>query len=484
MGRVIVKERLWPRLGYEPHPRQVVIHRSTARHRVNAAGRRFGKSHIGGHDLVPEAYVAYLRRQHLEATGKRDEWWIVGPNYTDAEKEFRVFYNDCKRLKMPFDKPGTYYDSRSGNMQVSLFEGKFLLQAKSAAHPESLVGEGLRGVIMAEAAKMKESVWTKYIRPTLADFGGKSLFNSSPEGKNWFYDLWMLGQNADYPDWESWRNPSWENPFVFPRGATLSGVHTARELLEKGGVSPARISDISRVDEEIIGMMMEMSEELFKQEVAADFTEFVGRVFKRFDEETHVRNISYNPALPLFGAVDYGWTNPFVWLDIQVDEWGRVYVLDELYQTEKDTSEIAQWLLEHGRGNAARFYPDPAEPDDTHTLSRILKVPAMGNTGGPLKNRLEMIRQHLKSAPAHLPEGHPEKKPMLIISPRCKELIREMNDYRYPDSPKDANKVAKEEPMDKDNHGPEALGRFFKGYFNAPVKNGTRVRKGRVRRAA
>ena len=38
---------------------------------------------------------------------------------------------------------------------------------------------------------------------------------------------------------------------------------------------------------------------------------------------------------------------------------------------------------------------------------------------------------------------------------------------------------AKEEPMKKDDHGPEALGRFFAGLFGTPSaqKRGTRVHK-------
>ena len=89
--KVIVKDRVWPKLRYRPNEAQVKIHNSVARNRVAAAGRRIGKSTCGGHELIPEAYRAYFNKGRLEEEGKRAEYWIVGPTYTDSEKEFRTF---------------------------------------------------------------------------------------------------------------------------------------------------------------------------------------------------------------------------------------------------------------------------------------------------------------------------------------------------------------------------------------------------------
>src|SRR3982751_2504196 len=139
--RVLVKDRVWPGLRYRPNSVQEQIHASLTRNRVAAAGRRVGKSTCGGHELTVEACRAYFQRQRLEDLGQRAEYWIVGPTYTDSEKEFRVLYNDCTRLKLPFDRPGTYYDKRSGDMILSLWNGRFLVGAKSSQYPERLVGE-------------------------------------------------------------------------------------------------------------------------------------------------------------------------------------------------------------------------------------------------------------------------------------------------------------------------------------------------------
>jgi hypothetical protein len=42
---------------------------------------------------------------------------------------------------------------------------------------------------------------------------------------------------------------------------------------------------------------------------------------KEWDDDLHVTDIEYNRKWPLYAAVDYGYTNDWVWLWIQVDEW-------------------------------------------------------------------------------------------------------------------------------------------------------------------
>lgn len=436
-------------VGYSPHRGQVPIHRSGARHRVAAMGRRLGKSFAGGHELsfqpLITAMTLRLAESPLDNVHRRHEIWIVGPEYTDAEKEFRVFWNDCRTLELPMDKPGSYYNAEAGDMVASFFKGKLIVHGKSAKYPGTLVGEGLTGVVMSEAAKLKPSVWTKFVRPTLIDQRGWSLWLSTPEGKNHFYEKWQWGQDPAYPEWESWRLPSWTNHYLFPLGPD---------------------------DPELAEMKREMTEESVKQEIEADFTEFVGRVFKGFDEEIHVRDVQYDPQLPIYLACDYGWTNPFVMLAIQVDVWDNVRVLAEYRAVHKDINDIARELKDYAVfRNGKVLYPDPAEPQDTAILTKALKVPANTSTGGELKYRLQYIRQGLKQYPEHLEDGHPEKQPKLVIDRRCTELIREMQDYRYPENTSEV-RPDKETPLDKDDHGPEALGRFYRGHYGSPTTEG------------
>ncbi len=451
---------------------------SNKRFTVCSAGRRFGKSEIGGHRLLTHAFEAYARRNELVDRGIRQEYWIVGPNYSDSEKEFRVLWNELLKQEVPFDRPGTYNDPIGGNLHISLWGGRFQVHGKSAAHPESLVGEGLHGAIIAEAAKVKEKVWTKYVRPTLNDYKGWAMMTSTPEGKNWFYEMWKRGQDPSNPAWESWRMPAWVNPYVYPQGATDEGITSLRAALSGGAVLNEELAEAHGVDPEVAQLIGDLTQETFNQEIAALFTEFVGRVFKDFDEEVHVGDLRYNPEWETFAAVDYGFTNPNVWLVVQVDPFGtEVNVIGEVYEAGLTAVEFADEIQRRGLDRHVQaMYPDPASPGDTRILEQKLRVKARGGTGGELKHRIDAIREALKQLRPHLEEGHPERRPRLMIDRGCTQTIRDFLDYRYPDRKDEQDKNAPENPVKKNDHAPEALGRFFAGHFGTQQKQARRAR--------
>lgn len=510
-------EEAWRQaLRWHPHPIQREVLESVTRNKVLAGGRRVGKSQTGGHVLLPKAFSAFAEKERLEADGMRRQYWVVGPEYSDSEKEFRVLYNGLKRLGVPFDRPGTYNNPHNGDMHISLWGGLFMVDALSAKYPDTLVGEGLSGVVLSEAAKLKPTVFTKYIRPTLADFQGWSFMSSTPEGKNWFYRAWQAGQDPLRPDWSSWRVPSWANPYVYQNMLAMGmdadvSIRAMQAVLRKK-VIPERLpatdplgnvlrsfgvtdevweatadkawQNVGRafgLDAEIISLMLDLSEELFNQEVAALFNEFVGRVFKEFDEEVHVADFDYDPAWTTYACLDYGFTNPFVWLLVQVDPHRtNIRILDEYYEVGKSTEEAGAEIQARGLApqSLVRFFPDPAEPDRSKQLAGLLQVPSAGGTGGPLPDRLEWIRRKLRPAEAvaHLPMDHEEWVPQLQIHRRCKDTIREFNSYRYPKSAEEAaeaNKELPEAPLKKDDHTPEALGRLMVGLFGSPWAQGS-----------
>jgi hypothetical protein len=449
---VIDEGALYEAVDYIPHPGQRAQHRAMADHRftLTAAGRRFGKSQIGGNKLTLCAFQAEAIQSQLEPKGLRHEYWIVGPEYSDSEKEFRVVYNNLTKLGAEFDRPGTYYSQGGGDMDISLFGGRFQIHAKSAKYPDTLVGERLKGVVMAEAAKLKEVVWTKYIRPTLADFARDdipswAMFNSTPEGKNWYYRLYMRGRsnlNAD-SQWWGQRRPSWDNTFLFPDGA---------------------------MDPEILEMKADMSDEMFKQEVVCEFTDFVGRVFKDFAEETHVGLHPYNPRWPVYVASDKGWRAPSVVLFVQQDVFNNIWVCGEYYKPDRTAQEIGEdikadpWLRPMAEA-ARELYPDPASPEWAAELADAFNWRIQGGTGGDLDPRLNLIRRYLRPQPLELEDGHPEKIPKLLFDQRCVNTIRDFNDYRYPETRNEQVETPSEKPLKKDDHAPEALGRFFIGHL-------------------
>lgn len=484
-----------PNVAWYPHPDQISVLESRARHRVWCAGRRTGKSDLGGNVLLPEAFYTRTVADDWLKLGKRREFWIVGPEYSDSEKEFRVIWHRLRTLKVPMDKPGSYYDPIGHNMHISLWGGAFQIHAHSAKYPDHLVGEALCGVLMVEAAKAKPSIWQKYIRPMLNDYTGWSLHTSTPEGKNHFYEKFERGQDPYDVEWSSWRVPSWRNPYVHTVRTKDDDVKFLLDkLVDHPGLSPARIvrSMKLQIDKEIVDLAGDLSVEMFKQEICADFTEFVGQVFKDYDEEYHVDDLEFNPDWDTFAAVDYGYTNPNVWLLIQVGPWGEINILDEVYETGLTADQFAE-EIKRRRLNPPQLriiYPDPADPSSTVVLQDKLGVSSAGGTGGEIPIRINLIRQCLRQGRIDfgntpMTDGNSDKwRPRLIFDRKCVKTRADMMAYRYPERKEDKEDSLPryELPMKKDDHGPEALGRFMVGYFGSNElvgQSGTRVRRGK-----
>jgi hypothetical protein len=442
---VLMKGDYFEHTEYHPHPGQQLMHQTASRFKVIPCGRRWGKTLFGAKEVEPNTFTL------CPITGEPQQGWIVGPQYMHAEKEFRIVYDSLRRLGVDKDSIKFINNVESGSMHIRTNWG-FDLQCRSAAHPETLVGEGLNFVLMVEAGLHKRRTWG-FVRPALSDRRGWAIFTGVPEGRSdnsLLYALYQRGQSSRVVDraYRSWRMPSWTNTVVFPGG---------------------------RQDQEILDAEEDLTKDEFDRQYGADFTEKVGVVMKEWDDDIHLGDFDYEPSWPLYMAVDYGFTNDFVVLFIQVSPaTGEIRVIVERRWNQVDTEEVAIDLLHEYPGLIAvckRLYPDPAEPDDTRTLMRKLRIPATTNTGGELKTRLALIRRALKVR---------DGRPQLMVDRQCTKLAWELREgYRWPEHKSDVRSDS-ENPMDKDNHGVEALGRFFRGMYRTAVPGRTTVTNARV----
>jgi hypothetical protein len=338
------------------------------------------------------------------------KYWIVGPTYDLGEKEFRVIWDDLiigrglgrnKKVKRAYNK-------KQGTMFLE-FPWQTRVEVRSAEHPENLVGESLDWVIMSEAAKHKHETFEKYIRPALADRRGGADFPTTPEGFNWLYDLWRLGQNPDFTDYVSWRFPSWENPYVYPGG---------------------------RQDPEILLLEETTTPEWFLQEIGADFASFVGKIYSEFDESVHVKKITYNPAWKNYTFFDWGFVNPMAALDVMIDPQDNIYIWREYYKPymrlEEALAEMKQRECPPGYHMDCAF-GDAADPEAVATVNQFYG-PCFALPEAKLNWRagVDLVKRFLKLREVgELDEyGTPKMMPKLFVDHSCVNFIREINNYR------------------------------------------------------
>ena len=126
-GKIFNKGEWFKQTGYFPHPGQQRIHWDNHRHRVLCNGRRWGKTLLGGKEIETMAFVM----NHL---GEPRRGWIVGPEYGDAEKEFRVIYDTFKKLDIDKISSKFLNNADNGNMRIKTKWG-FDVECRSARNP-------------------------------------------------------------------------------------------------------------------------------------------------------------------------------------------------------------------------------------------------------------------------------------------------------------------------------------------------------------
>jgi hypothetical protein len=181
----------------KPHAGQSRIYREKRRFNVISCGRRFGKTIIGTNLLIEAA---------LE--GAPVAWG--SPTYKMLLEVWRDFLQLARPViaKNGIDKQ---------NKRVTLINGA-VVEFWSLTAAESIRGRKYRRFIMDEAAMVPGllDVWNLVIRPTLADYRGDAFFLSTPKGRNGFWELFQLGQDALQPDWASFQMPTTTNPHIDP----------------------------------------------------------------------------------------------------------------------------------------------------------------------------------------------------------------------------------------------------------------------------
>jgi len=166
------------------------------RFQVIAAGRRCGKSRYAAWRMIVSAL-----------DGTPGEVWYIGITQGNARD---VMWKLLHELARPIIK-----SSHVNNLQITLINGANI-SLKGSDRPDTLRGSSLKLAVLDEAAFMKPSVWEEIIRPALSDQKGKAVFIGTPEGRNWFYDLYVYAEQADDPDWCAYHFTSYDNELLDP----------------------------------------------------------------------------------------------------------------------------------------------------------------------------------------------------------------------------------------------------------------------------
>jgi hypothetical protein len=322
-----VAKKIRPFQELKLHRGQMTVLSHHARFKVVVAGRRWGKTQT--------AKASIIRR----AKKPRQLIWYVAPTYRMARGIMWYELLDAIPRKWILGKPNETL------MTIRLINGT-RIELKGADKPDTLRGVGLNHLVIDEAQDIKEETWVKVLRPTLASTIGDSLIIGTPKSFNWLYEHYMLGQrgetyvdekgNTRPNDWMSWQFPTITSPFI-----PESEIEAARR---------------------------DMDEKSFRQEFEASFETMSGRVYYPFDRSIHLKDLKYDPKLPLWVGQDFN-IDPMSSIIMQLQKDGRtIHVIDEIILMGSNTQETCEELSRrYWRGlKSLTVYPDPAGQNRSH----------------------------------------------------------------------------------------------------------------------
>jgi hypothetical protein len=330
---------------YQPlHDGHIDIVRDIARYKVVAAGRRYGKTLITV--LMALATLMQINRRV----------WIVAPDFSLTEKVFRELYHILV-VQLKIIRPGKPGGGRARNQRGDYYlemPWGSVLEAKSMENVDGLAGEANDLIIVDEAALNPniEEIWTRMLRPTLADKLGSAIFISTPRGKNTFYKLFLNGQlgsrqraddakitvdsqtglSNDMREWSSFKKSSYDNPLL-----SVSPEASKKEI------------DDSYREAALSGRLTS-----FKQEWLADFEAVSDSCFPGFQVEVseekkfpNVIDYIWHPDEgPVYAACDHNFAKPASTIFAQVNKYGDVVIFDEKFTPHTSSYMQAQQIVD------------------------------------------------------------------------------------------------------------------------------------------
>jgi len=184
-------------LNFSLLPWQETVFKDPTRFKVIAAGRRCGKSRLAATILIieslkcpPGSAVLYVAPTNGQA--RQIVWDVlleIGRDVIQA--------------------------SHINNMDITMINGA-KIYVRGADRPDTLRGVSLTYAVLDEVADIKPEAWEQVIRASLSDKKGRAIFIGTPKGRNWFYDLFKMGQEESDPDWKSWHFTTQDNPLIDP----------------------------------------------------------------------------------------------------------------------------------------------------------------------------------------------------------------------------------------------------------------------------
>lgn len=366
---------------------QQTISNDTARFKVVAAGRRFGKSWLSINELAKHARYPNSRCLY------------VAPTYRQAKT---VIWEELKSQLYAVKWIKRVNES---DLTITLVNGSTIV-IRSSDNRDALRGSKYNFIVLDECAFMDADTWFSVLRPTLSDTGGSALFITSPDGRNWIYDLWTAA--GALSDWSAYQYTT----------------------IEGGNVPP----------EEIEAARRDLDPKRFEQEYEAKFVSYAGTIFYAYSDLNVVqKEILPNDTTPLHIGCDFN-IDPMSAVIAQKTATG-LHIIDEIEIWSSNTLEMVQEIRRrYGNSRQMFVYPDASGAKRTTNSPGLSDHIIFSNNGFKVvvDPANPPVSEAIASVNSLLCNQLGERR--LTIDPKCKRLRECLIKHVYKEGSKTPDK--------------------------------------------
>ncbi len=281
----LTTEDLLRAFNYTPTEAQAEILEDTHRFQLVAGGFRGGKSQTAGMKGALETLKFFAL---YPGQAGNQVAWLVAEDYERTRAEFN--YIRDLLIQTGADVKATLRVD-PGEIKVTAPEkGIFTIKTKSASDPRALGMEAPVWIIVCEAAHVSVDIYERLVsrtseaRQRFPEFGWLHMEGTFEGSLGWYPSLWQKWQTPAVQasfDARSFSLPSHSNTVIYP-----------------GGIN----------DPEIQRLKASMPEDAFAERHLGVPVPPSGRVHTAFDPAIHVREVKYDPDLPVYLGIDPGYS--------------------------------------------------------------------------------------------------------------------------------------------------------------------------------
>lgn len=274
MSEPVLTSAWLPRNRRLDHPERRRLRLSPARIKWLMGGRRSGKSLEGldailiGHGPIDAAGNPKFRGALNPPAHVHDPTYVIAAPTREMVK--RLWW---RKLKARLPRWMLARDPQETELSIDLANGA-RLECLGMDRPTRAEGTPIDGLVGDEFAYWKQEAFERSLRPSMSTRGrlpGWAMLVGKPQGRNHFYDAWERARNGEAPGQDGF---FWH-----------SSVVVAQAELDEARAS--------------------MSKRAFAQEYEACALTQTGLVYDSFDRARHVRDLTYDPNLPLVFSFDF-----------------------------------------------------------------------------------------------------------------------------------------------------------------------------------